>query len=85
VAAARIQEGGGEAMLCEARILGGMMDQEIRSQFNQTRDADYDEIGKQARELAKILKRRPAQPVISHVKPRLAKLRGRFAPVHAID
>lgn len=39
-----ISEGGGEAMLCEARLIEGLSDQEVRALFNRARDEDYDAI-----------------------------------------
>jgi hypothetical protein len=80
-----IQDGGGEAMVCEARLLDGMTDHEVRALFDQARGADYEEIAKEARGLAKALGRKPSQETRSDAKGRLAKLRGRFAQVHAID
>ena len=80
-----IQDGGGEAMVCEARLLDGMTDHEIRALFDRARDADYDEIAKEVRELAKALGRKPSKESLSETKARLAKLRARFAQVHAID
>src|SRR5574340_1037623 len=37
-----IAEGGGEAMICEARLIDGLSDQDVRSLFNAAREADYD-------------------------------------------
>src|SRR5215210_676086 len=54
-----IQDGGGEAMVLEARLLHGTSDSEIRGLFDRARDADYAEIAKAARELAKSLGRKP--------------------------
>jgi hypothetical protein len=39
-----IAKGGGEAALCEARLVDGMQDEEIESQFNTARDEAYAEI-----------------------------------------
>src|SRR3954470_6963465 len=80
-----IQDGNGEALVCEARVLDGMTDQEVRAIFERARDADYHEISREARELAKALKRKPSQEVQSDAKARLIKLRARFVQVHAID
>src|SRR6476660_200007 len=46
-----IQEGGGEAFVCEARLIDGLSDQEIRTLFDKARDADYGEIVKETRSL----------------------------------
>src|SRR5712671_1038893 len=48
-----IVEGGGEAFVCEARLIDGLSDEEIRRLFDQARDADYEEIAKDARSLTK--------------------------------
>ena len=44
-----IVDGGGEAFVCEARLVDGLSDQEVRALFDQARDADYEEIAKDAR------------------------------------
>src|SRR5256714_9339117 len=53
-----IQEGGGEAFLCEARLIDGLSDEEVRALFDRARDADYAELAKQAQALAKPLPRK---------------------------
>src|SRR5436309_2351890 len=47
--------GGGEAVLCEARLIDGISDEEVRLLFDRARDADYDEITKEALAAAKSL------------------------------
>src|SRR5215470_14267371 len=42
-----IVEGGGEAFVCEARLLDGLSDDEVRTLFEQARDADYGELAKE--------------------------------------
>jgi Protein ChrB, N-terminal len=51
-----IGERGGEAVLCEARLIDGISDVEVRRLFDQARDADYDEITKEALAAAKSLR-----------------------------
>jgi len=80
-----IQDGGGEAMVCEARLVDGMTDADVRALFNRARDADYDEIAKAARELARALGRKPSRGACAEAKDKLGKLRARLAQVHAID
>src|SRR4029078_7928739 len=41
-----IEQGGGEAFICEARLIDGLSDQEIRTLFERARDAAYAHIGK---------------------------------------
>src|SRR5882762_6599228 len=51
-----IVEGGGEAFLCEARLMDGLSDEEVQKLFDQARDADYESIAKDARALTKSLR-----------------------------
>ena len=46
-----IVAGGGEALILEARLVGGMADAELRAVFDAARDADYDELAREARSL----------------------------------
>src|SRR6266496_2248342 len=39
-----IVEGGGEAFVCEARLIDGLSDEDVRRLFEQARDADYEEL-----------------------------------------
>src|ERR1044072_3292849 len=39
-----IVEGGGEAMICEARLIDGLSDREVRALFNAARDEEYEKI-----------------------------------------
>src|SRR6516225_9806529 len=54
-----IQEGGGEAFVCEARLIDGLSDEEVRALFDRARDADYAELTKEAQALSKSLRRKP--------------------------
>src|SRR3954452_13836948 len=49
---AEIAEGGGEAMVCEARLIDGLTDQQVRALFDTARDTDYQTLAQQAREVA---------------------------------
>ena len=44
-----IAEGGGEAMLCEARLIDGLSDAKARALFDGARDADYEAIAGEVR------------------------------------
>lgn len=80
-----IQDGGGEAMVCEARLVDGMADDDVRALFDRARDADYAEIAREAREIVQALGRKPSDETRSDAKARVARLRARFIQVHAID
>ncbi len=47
-----IVEGGGEAMVCEARLIDGLSDAQVRALFDAARDDDYEAIAKEGRALA---------------------------------
>src|SRR6266849_4308066 len=53
-----IVEGGGDASLVEARFVEGLSDEQVQEMFRAARDADYLEITKEARELARKLPRK---------------------------
>src|SRR5215469_9217404 len=47
-----IEEGGGEAFVCEARLIDGLSDEEVRALFDSARDADYAELVKNGQVMA---------------------------------
>lgn len=49
---AEITAGGGEALILEARLAEGMTDAELRAVFDAARDADYEELAREARTVA---------------------------------
>ena len=80
-----ITEGGGEAVLCEARLIEGLSDQEIRALFNRARDEDYDAIAKEARSIGTGLGNEPPPEKRAEVKGQLARLKNRLAQLAGID
>src|SRR5215472_5093232 len=42
-----IVEGGGEALVCEARLVDGLTDAQVEALFNSARDEDYAEIAEE--------------------------------------
>ena len=80
-----IGEGGGEAVLCEARLIDGTSDEEVRGLFDQARDADYDEITKEALAAAKSLRPKLKPEAINDLRSQTARLRKRLADVVSID
>jgi hypothetical protein len=80
-----IVEGGGEAFLCETRLIDGLTDEEVRKLFDEARDADYATITKEARALAKSLRPNPKPEVIKDLRAQIARLRNRVADVASID
>src|SRR6476660_74167 len=81
-----IVEGGGEAVVCEARLIDGLSDQEVRALFDQARDADYEAIAKEARALAdKLGAGTPLSEQGTEGRAQRTRLRARRAQVVAID
>src|SRR5919202_445206 len=80
-----IVSGGGEAFVCEARLVDGLTDREVRALFDRARDADYEDLARQARELAAGLGQEPPAERRAEVRSQLARLKARLAQVAAID
>jgi hypothetical protein len=80
-----VVEGGGEGMICEARLVDGLSDEEIQALFNQARESDYDAIAKSARELEATLTGDANAVSRAEAKTRLAKLKAEAARVGEID
>jgi len=80
-----IVEGGGEAFVCEARLIDGLSDEEVRKLFDQARDADYEEIAKEARVLTKSLRPNLKAEAVSDLRAQVARLGKRLADIVSID
>ena len=80
-----ITEGGGEALICEAQLIDGVSDQEVRSLFTAARDEDYAAIAKEARVLAEALRRGLNTMTPVEGRAQLTRLKGKLAQVVAID
>lgn len=78
MAAEEIVEGGGEAMVCEARLIDGLSDAQTRALFDAARDEDYEAISKETRRCQAVSKR--LRPRRMRPRPRLrstARVSGR--------
>jgi len=80
-----VVEGGGEGMVCEARLVDGLSDQEVRALFNRAREADYDALAKAARELREALAGKDDAAARSDARAKLARLRQEAAKITEID
>ena len=77
---------GGEATLCEARLIEGLSDEEVQRSFHAARDADYAEIAEAARKLEAELPRKGIpEDRRSQLETDLARLRRRLTEVGRID
>ena len=77
-----IVEGGGEAMICEARLIDGLSDAQARALFDAARDADYEEVAAEARTL---LDGVSAAEKSADTRAQVARLRRRLAAVAKVD
>ena len=77
-----IVEGGGEAMVCEARLIDGLSDAQTRAMFDAARNADYEEIAADARTLLVEIANAAKTP---ETRAQIRRLRKRLAAVANID
>jgi hypothetical protein len=82
--AKEIVENGGEAMVCEAALVDGLSDTDMRALFDAVRDEDYARIAGEARELAGRVSDGPDK-VLAEVATLTARLRKQLDAVVAID
>ena len=81
-----IERGGGDGMICEARLVDGMSDQQLRGLFDAARDADYAEVTKALRKLGTPAKRGGARRKnVPALRAQIVKLRRHLAEIAAID
>jgi hypothetical protein len=82
-----IVEGGGDASLVEARFIEGLSDEQVKEMFRSARDAEYQEIAAEARELARQLPRKGelSEEKRAELDPVLVRLQKRVAEIAAID
>lgn len=76
-----IEEGGGEASLCEAEFLDGLSDEEVVAAFRAARDGEYATVSEEARRLAAQARKEK----VSAPAGALPRLRRRIEQITAID
>ncbi|MDW6020769.1 chromate resistance protein [Mesorhizobium sp. BAC0120] len=77
--------GGGEAIVCEARLVDGLSDAQVETLFNSARDADYAEIVEQARSLIADVEANASAQKRAEARSQLGRLRKRLVELDAID
>jgi hypothetical protein len=80
-----VVEGGGEGMICEAQLVDGLSDREVRELFNRARESDYDGVAKSARDLGEMLAGEASAAARSDARARLARLKHEAAKITQID
>jgi hypothetical protein len=82
-----IVEGGGDASLVEARLIEGLNDEQVKEMFRAARDAEYQAVGEELRELSRSLPRKGEIPEQKRAEMQgtIVRLRKRMADIAAID
>ncbi|HTE80468.1 MAG TPA: chromate resistance protein ChrB domain-containing protein [Reyranella sp.] len=83
--AKEIVESSGEAIVCEAALVEGLSDAELRALFDAARDEDYARIAGEAREAGARLAADAPDDVLAEVTTHTARLRKQLDVVVAID
>src|SRR5262245_57704960 len=82
-----IEAAGGDAFVCEARLIVGVTDAQLRALFDQSRDTDYHAVAAEAAMCGRHLshKRGPSADAVSGARNSIPRLRKRLADIAAID
>src|SRR4051794_9590215 len=80
-----ISDGGGEGLICEARLLDGSSDDDVRDLFNQARSQDYAAVSKDVRALNAALGWEAGSVPEAEARSRVLRLRAELERVAAID
>ena len=82
-----ITGGGGEASVCEARLVEGLSDEQLEALFHAARNADYEALTADVRAAQKTLPKRRALSAVrrEEIEASVAGLKKRLAEIAAID
>jgi hypothetical protein len=82
-----IVEGGGDASLVEARFIEGLSDDQVKEMFRSARDAEYQEVANEARELVRHLPKKGelSEEKRAELEPALVRLQKRVGEIATID
>src|SRR3954466_11942645 len=80
-----IADGGGEGMICEARLLDGLSDDDVRALFNQARSQDYAKVSQDVRALNAALGWEAGSVPEAEARSKVLRLRAELERVVAID
>lgn len=83
--AREIDELGGEAFVCEAELVEGLGDAELRQMFIAARNQDYERVAGEARALSGRLDEATADGELADIANQTARLRKQLSEIAAID
>ncbi|MBP2150915.1 chromate resistance protein ChrB domain-containing protein [Xanthobacter flavus] len=80
-----IAAGGGEAMVCEARLVDGLTDAQVRALFDAARDTDYAAIAEDARAITAALDAEASGEKRADARSQIGRLRRRLSDIVSLD
>jgi hypothetical protein len=82
-----VVKGGGDASIVEARFVDGLSDERVVTLFQAAREADYGEIGKDARQVGPSLPKRgpPPENRRNELANQVSRLRQRLSEIEKLD
>ncbi|MFG1204554.1 chromate resistance protein ChrB domain-containing protein [Xanthobacter aminoxidans] len=80
-----IAAGGGEAMVCEARLVDGLTDAQVRALFDAARDTDYAAIAEDARAITAALDAEASGEKRAEARSQIGRLRRRLSDIVSLD
>ncbi|MFI4997881.1 MAG: Chromate resistance protein ChrB, partial [Hyphomicrobiales bacterium] len=80
-----IEQGGGDGLVCEAHLVDGLGDQEVRALFDAARDADYEALAAELRALGAASEGGAEAEKRPDATSQLRRFRRRFAEIVAVD
>lgn len=85
--AKELEAAGGDALVCEARLVEGVTDAQLRALFDQARDADYRAVAADAAACRRRIsgKRGGSTDALSNARAAMPRLRKRLTEIGAID
>jgi hypothetical protein len=81
----KIREGGGDATICDARLVDGLRDEDVEKLFNDARNAEYRDLADQSRELAAKVRRKINDDLRAEIQADLDRLVRRLAEIKETD
>ncbi len=79
-----VKQSGGEGMICDASLIDGLNDGDVRALFDAARNADYEDIARELRDLSSALASCPVEAPADS-QDALRRLRRRHAEVSRVD
>lgn len=80
-----INAGGGEGMICDARLIDGLTDAQVQQMFDAARDADYAAIADEARAMSASLSGQQGEQSAEQARSQVVRLRKRLDDIQSVD